>query len=1277
MKHMELSEAKTLLHRIRTDVCGLFLGQDYLRFSLETNHYFEQIYQIVGVGSTSPNWNDVVTNHSDVQKFYNAAEKVSRESFENLSWLADVLRLPWNCLVTSSVDHTLDRQMHLRGITGVNDSDFPDAMLSKRNLHCLYLFGQIGDGNYPPPSDEKELLDYKGEAFNRWDKLKAALRDQNGVLVIDGWSKDDWLEGDDLFDGFRRRWVGDSHIYIFGIPDELLRTYSDLIHYESNPNISVFEGSLFENLQELLDKDDEEETFFENDSTHGLTISLPNRILTIPIEEQHGLLCLMPNVYVLSDEIETADAAITAAGRETELLRFLRSGDAVTEPYWGGFHPDNNWYIPRSEIDDALFHSVMDKLESTDIYHASVELVEGDNCSGKTTLLANLAYRVKCTHKYPVVFIQGKLEDEFATKNKKIFENLCVLMKYLSDRARTSILLIWDRNSYLENFVFVNLKKKLAPYNVVLVGSCYSFPEMSHDQPSTNLEKPFDLNESPITRDDLSKLFGKVGSRYQEQFDRVAKQLFQEYNQVFGGNGREIWNLKYTHFLSRMLSQLQNQRSIQSVQQHLKSGPMNEEKAQIENIVRSWKKQINQGAIPIEAVEQELRDNAQYTIQQCNRALAVAGQFCIRLPIKVVSVLLHSLLQKRQNYPIEDLLKRSSLIRLSSSEEGERYVIYRHFDDAVAYIQSNGMKEEDQIDSLCAIIKASDLNCNDETVKRANYEITQLIRYFTPNDYNRSRNDVIKKYRESPQNLYLKLAAALESKNGKNAYLDGQLYAAMLRREQFRPSEMFEGPRKNFVLENLKIAYDNLIVLKNISNSRIENDKELMRIYTEICANRVRTLPDYDIEYKMSVPFEREHLTCYREIITNFNCVCKIRFRTDYSGSFALTSLLDVFLNAFLKYAHGAKKAHQEGRDSDWYQDLPSIEGNSYESFFMVNASYAYEKIQQLLFESWEEIPQTLLGKVSDTIHCINQEYLLSYVEKQLKNHHNAAYLSLEALQKWQDETGNAYLLNSDTGRTYIRSGLGKIHCNQPTVPNEFVPLKFRDYAEATLKLLDQTDNQRLIKEAHDIPCAEIRLRSRWILYTGHMPFTEKQRIGLTANQWSTLDEDARDVIQFARDANERPWAFAMFIHSIYELLHGVAYNDLPNGHSFPRNMERGAVCRRPSDTPDYIILCVPADDTQERLSWKVHCHILTNTNDAFLRYPSTRDTIAEFDGPISIDQMLWEISPDTRFHIIHSKANPFALGDLIRYGAEIRFKLNQATLAPISSAKQGGVRHE
>ena len=123
--------------------------------------------------------------------------------------------------------------------------------------------------------------------------------------------------------------------------------------------------------------------------------------------------------------------------------------------------------------------------------------------------------------------------------------------------------------------------------------------------------------------------------------------------------------------------------------------------------------------------------------------------------------------------------------------------------------------------------------------------------------------------------------------------------------------------------------------------------------------------------------------------------------------------------------------------------------------------------------------------------------------------------------------------------------------------------------------------------------------------------------------------------------------------------------------------MERGAVCRRPSDTPDYIILCVPADDTQERLSWKVHCHILTNTNDAFLRYPSTRDTIAEFDGPISINQMLWEISPDTRFHIIHSKANPFALGDLIRYGAEIRFKLNQATLAPISSAKQGGVRHE
>ena len=1273
MKRMEFSEAQSLLRRIRTDVCGLFLGQDYLRLAPGINPYFEQIYCLVGIGSKPQNWKDAVTNHTDVQRFYAAAERVSRENFQDLPQLTAILQLPWNCLATSNIDRTLNRQMYVNGVTDVNDPEFPDDMLSKRNLHCLYLFGQIDDGNYPPPSDEGELLSYENEASYRWDKLKSALRNQNGILVIDGWSPEDWLDGLDLFDGFRRKWTGDSHIYIFGIPDEILREQHDLAGYENNPNISVFEGSLFENLQEVLSI--EEETF-EEEVAQGLTISLPDRNLRIPLEEQHGLLRMLPNVRILSDEAEAACAAVTAAGREAELLHFLRSGDTVTEPYWKGFNPANNWYISRSKIDDVLFRRVMDKLRSSDIYHARAELVEGDSCSGKTVVLANLAYRVKCTHKYPVVFIQGKLPDEFAKKDKKTFEELCTLIKYLSDKARTSILVVWDRNSYLENVVFVNLKRKLASYNVVLVGSCYSFPEMSQGQ-SSNLEKPFKLNEYPITQQDLSELFGRVGIRYREQFDRIAKQLFQEYDRVFGGSSSGVWNLKYTHFLSRMLSQLRDQNSTQLVQQHLKNAPLTEEKAQVENVVQSWKKQIDQGAIPLGTVEQELRDVAQEAIRQCNQALAVAGQFCIGLPIKVVSELLHSLLLRRKNYPIEDLLRRSSLIRLSSSEEGERYVIYRHFDDAIAYIQSSGMTEENQIDSLCAIIKASDLNRSDETVRRANYDIIQLIRFFTPNDNNRSRMDVVKKYQNSSQNLYLKLAAALESKNEKDADLDGQLCAAVLRREQFRPNELFEGNRKEFVKKNLDEAYKNLIRLEKIAQNRIGHEKELMRIYIEMCANRVRVLPDYDNMCGVDILFEQEHLNCYREIVAKFKQACMIRFRTDYSGSFALTSLLDVFLNAFLKYVHGAEKAHQEHRDTNWYQGLSGVEGNNYEAFLAINSAYAYEKIQQLLFESWEDVPYKLLGKVSDTIQCIGREYLMNYIEKQLKKHNNASYLALAALQEWQEEDGNTYLLSPDTGEQYIRSSVEDVYYSKPSTDNGFVPRNFRKYAEASLKLLNQEENVCLIREANSVPCAEIRLRSRWIYYTGHMPFTEKQRIGLTSEQWAALNEDAYEVIRFAQNANERPWAFAVFIHSIYELLNNVPYNDLSSGQSFPRNMEWGAVCRRPSDTPDYIILCVPIEGEYEFPSWKVRCHIITNTNDTFLQRSSSRDTIAEFAGPIDINQSLWNISTDTNFHIIHSKANPFDPNDLVRYGAEIRFKLNQATLAPISSAKQGEAYHE
>ena len=397
----------------------------------------------------------------------------------------------------------------------------------------------------------------------------------------------------------------------------------------------------------------------------------------------------------------------------------------------------------------------------------------------------------------------------------------------------------------------------------------------------------------------------------------------------------------------------------------------------------------------------------------------------------------------------------------------------------------------------------------------------------------------------------------------------------------------------------------------------------------------------------------------YEDICGYFEKAVNLRIGKNMQDGFSPIFLLDIYLNAFLKYASGFKKAEKNGDTARW----KAYNRDNLRKKWQDSLRDTLEYTIALLFEpasfdsSSEEIDTIRLNKITNALAIITSTEI-SRVIARLKKEKKIAFLTLEGLQKWNDGSGddgqlhNDYLMITDTGERRGHAAPGKDEESE----NQKVPDEYVHHAQEVIQLFDQEENRALLDQQQPslsaASCAEMRLRNRWIAYTHHMPFVSKQRIGLDEKQWKTLYDDACDAVRLAANA-KMPYSFALFVQYMYCILTGKTESDKDKEVSDIKERLRKTGPRR---KVDYVILCCPPKDGKEPTSWPVNCK---DPERGFIQ--NKECVFARYSHPVSQTTNDW-IRIKQRLTILNIKEK-----NSIQEKAEIRFRLDGPVLDVIT----------
>ena len=1186
----------------------------------------------------------------------------------------------------------------------------------KHRLHLFGCYDQDNhDFNSQLPKNSDDLDEQCSRVANKaWSTIKTIISGQNGILVVDGWDPDtDWLP-EEIFLREIDNWYNSS-IYFFGVnSDQLLslsgRRIKSRIKKEGDTcNIHFFSGTLRENLQDALEEYQEENyewaaesRFHDADRSVTLECAGRQKIFSLPPDMLQKYKLSLPNVSFLEDNIEEYEPPVTEDDRKSDLMLFLASGNDSHDPYWRGFHENSDLYLSRGDLDSAICQKTKETLEQSDVVNSTkVTLLPGSSYCGKSVVLANLAYQIKHQHQFPVVFIRGRFsdEEESAPQSLEILkEMLGSISNILREQSKTAqnpdgtlfkILVVWDRNSLLSSKVYVKYKNALAPYKVVIVGSTLDV----NPQPTKNLDYFDKIDSAFLKRADEKKLFNYISPWFGQQFDALYDKVFQAYQRMRHNDLGDIDydytkypTVKYTDVFLRVLDEICSSSGSRADLKY-----RNDQRSRrLESTKDIDDRQIN--SIATYMLRRDVRDpisekllthlgvtdlNKDVTdcIQKCNAALAVSSCFNIDLPMEIVNRIVAPLqMQCRRLRIKEDVLRYNNMLYVTSPTDGVDHVRYLHFDDALSYVRyiakkHNKSETEIAADALCDIIENSSLDNVTDLTAASNRLVLNLVRYFSPNSPNEvldDYGDLNKALKKSTviydKKLYLKIADELDKKIRElirpdkfcqdKSHLDACLLSASLRREQFsvkltpQKEDVFfsnnaDEPFIRKIFDDANEALENLVVEGG-------DDKMAMRASAEICANRVRLLPPYTQDEKRpKYPFTEAHMQLYEDICKYFERAVNLRTEKNMQEGFSPISLLDIYLNAFLKYANGFKKAEKYGDTTSW----KAYNRYGLDRLWDSSLRQTVEYINKLLFESaFEEIDTIRLDKISKALKITDTG--ITKIIANLKKEKNIAFLTLEGLQKWNDEDNgdgqvhNDYLMIRDRGTRRDEPDLR----SEKDLENIKVSAKDVRHAQEVIDLFDQEEIRYLLDQQQPslsaASCAEMRLRNRWIAYTHHMPFVSKQGIGLDENQWKTLYDDACDAVRLAYNAKQ-PYVFALFVQYMYCILTG----ETEKARDIQKDLSKTGY-----PGLDYVILCCPPEDGKEPVSWGVRC---TNIR------PGTIHLRADFSGPIKQTANDWiHISRRQKFDIITQKSD---VERSIQKEAEIRFRLDGPVLNVIT----------
>lgn len=479
----------SLIEKLQTDKIFLLVGQNYF---YGNNPIFERLKNEFCTNDRNRIITDQNFGASADIFFYVPQNKIPFvtnviESTAAPSGLQYVCSLPWNGVITSSVDGVVDRCLRSGWRTicegRISSNGRNERLSDRKKLTVSHLFGTVGEYSLPDLDIPHDKLNYqkmsRGKAVNLLRQYSSEVISAKGVLVITYYNPlDDWLPFSVLVDYLMGNDFTTGQVHYFGS-----HISKDMVNSSSHISTQDMEVWNLLTQEQLV-------TCYEMPFDEYLSQAEANGELSI--EQQLADWDRHVRVTIAKHSFGVSPAEYAKISKSAVLLDdsiyideepigdplstfedFLSKSSDV--PVWSGYR--QGFYIKRdkeAELNAIIEKEITDSLVSG---HGKAILLEGQSGAGKTVLLGKIAYDIKMKKENPVLFIP----QSFGDVDRQVIRDFC---EWSERNGAKRIYIIWDAsffdadvNKYSQLYNFL---RSLAR-NIVLIGSSYIVSENSKE----------------------------------------------------------------------------------------------------------------------------------------------------------------------------------------------------------------------------------------------------------------------------------------------------------------------------------------------------------------------------------------------------------------------------------------------------------------------------------------------------------------------------------------------------------------------------------------------------------------------------------------------------------------------------------------------------------------------------------------------------------------------------------------------------------------------------
>ncbi|CAG7652728.1 hypothetical protein PAESOLCIP111_06612 [Paenibacillus solanacearum] len=759
----------------------LLLGQNYLSIENKTDPFLSDVLKKFGIESTSNSYNSLFQTEAAMSYESSLAWMQQRcDRYPSPIWLKEVSSFPWNGLFLSAIDNVWQKSFitDWRELQHIYDEKYiPHDPRNRAKLHCTYLFGCVtrSEAHERPPLKKIDLIRRKPTAVSLARRLKEYITPL-GILVIEGYSANDWFSPSDLFPIVDELGVGQVHL--FSVDENLLEDeYIEILieskkitpHHESLSEFFIKGMELGRlKLGQRIDGNDNSRNIHIGDDTFEIPTYIWNQVSRSAI--------------ILDDSLLIPQPSLSRDRMHQEYRTFL--SDSGIRPIWSGYARYFNF---KREFEKELKEKTEKRLRSKELQNHPI-ILRGQTGTGKSVSLGSLAYDIKKGKRYPILYIERKPQ-------RPLPADIDVFCKWSEDNGAQCCLIIWDGMVEIEQYYSLLNYLSSRGRKVVLVGSSYNYDLSNYDNTDNERNEMFVYAPASLEENELDRF-----NEYLEQFGiSIDRSKFKD--QYF-----LVQLYRYLPVTHRIL-RIGIEREVGIVEKSLKEII---EKRYVKPELNSFAEALLKAGVITEEdiiktnIVEDIGDEGFDIFQKLIGLIMVPSKFGLKIPLE----LLLRALGKEYITNFYDLIGKFDLFRYYEDAIGNIFVGARHSLEAQLVTQYRYGSARSEVDFAKLIL----LEVKDNSFYFDNNEIQfafDLIRNMGPNGKNRT-------YYEP---CFLDIAETLKTLREKRGVKNPRL---MLH-------------EANLLRESIKIS-----MINNNSDAILQNAEEILNQALELTNNDIR-----------------------------------------------------------------------------------------------------------------------------------------------------------------------------------------------------------------------------------------------------------------------------------------------------------------------------------------------------------------------------------------------------------------------------------------------------